>query len=395
MNKLSLEGIETQGKKVLLRVDFNVPVDDKQRVSDDTRIQAALPTITYLLQKEARLIILSHRGRPQGQRKEEFSLRPVAETLEKLLARPVSFSPDLFGPVAQSAIDNLKPGHCLLMENIRFYPEEETNDPQFSKELASLADKFVMDAFGTCHRAHASTAGVAQYFDDAACGYLMKAELDYLDGLIHHPQRPFLTITGGAKVKDKIQLLNHLLDISDELIIGGGMAYSFLKEQGMKVGNSLVDESSVKVVREVLQKARDLGKKIHLPLEHIIADSFSKTAAFKKVEGDIPEGWLGLDIGPKTIAEFKRVIDQAKTIFWNGPMGVFEWEHFNQGTFALAQAVAANSGTTVVGGGDSVSAVKQLGLVDQMSHVSTGGGASLEFIQGNRLPGVEALAEEK
>jgi len=395
MNKLTLEEIKVQGKRVLLRVDFNVPVNEKQRVADDTRIRAALPSIKYLLQQGARLIILSHRGRPKGKRNEEFSLRPVVVVLEQLLGQPVSFCSDLFGPVAQAAIDNLEQGQCLLMENIRFYPEEEANDPQFSKELASLADCFVMDAFGTCHRAHASTAGVAAYYPDAACGFLVKAELNYLGALVAKPESPFLTITGGAKVKDKIQLLYRLLDISDDLIIGGGMAYSFLKAQGLSVGSSLVDEESMDVVHDVITKAKNLGKKIHLPMDHVIAASFDKDAQSKIVEGEIPDGYMGLDIGPASIKAFTDIIAQSKSIFWNGPMGVFEWESFSKGTFAIAQAVAENQGVTVVGGGDSVSAVKQAGLADQMSHVSTGGGASLEFIQGNALPGVEALAERK
>ena len=397
MNKLTIEDIQVAGKKVLLRVDFNVPVDDQQRVTDDTRIQAAMPTISRLLQDGARLILLSHRGRPDGQRKEKYSLRPVAERLEKILGAPVSFSPDLFGPVAQTAIDNLQPGHCLMMENVRFYPEEEANDLQFAKELASLGDKFVMDAFGTAHRAHASTEGVARHFKDAACGYLMQKELKYLGTLKHNPERPYFTITGGAKVSDKVQLLDKLLDFSDGLIIGGGMAYSFLAVKGFKVGSSLVDKEHLKTVEEVFAKAERLGRQIYLPQDHVIAQEFkADSPAQVTSDANIPDGWMGLDIGPKTIAQFSEIALSAKTLFWNGPMGVFEWDAFNKGTFALAQAVAQCQGVTVVGGGDSVAAITQAGLADKVSHVSTGGGASLEFIQNDEeLPGVAALAKSK
>ncbi|MDX2469619.1 MAG: phosphoglycerate kinase [SAR324 cluster bacterium] len=394
MNKLTLEDIDVKDKRVLLRVDFNVPVDEKQRVDDDTRIRAAIPTIENLTSRGAKVILVSHRGRPKGKRVEEFSLRPIVDTLEKILGEPVSFSPDIFGPVAEAAIENLKPGHCLLLENIRFYPEETANDVQFSKELASLADHFVMDAFGTCHRAHASTAGVAKFFEEPVCGFLMEKELKYLGGLVKAPQSPFVTITGGAKVSDKIQLLDRLLDISDHLIIGGGMAYSFLKAQGYSIGDSLVDTEHMDVVEKVLAKAKELGKGIHLPVDHVVASGFAEDAEFKIVGQDIPDGFMGLDIGPESIKNFSDLIASAKTIFWNGPMGVFEWENFNKGTFAVADAVAACAGVTVVGGGDSVNAVKKAGLFDKMSHVSTGGGASLEFIQGNLLPGIEALAEK-
>ena len=394
MNKLTLEDLDVKDKRVLLRVDFNVPLDDKQRVDDDTRIRAAIPTIENLTARGAKVILVSHRGRPKGKPVEEFSLRPVADALEKILGEPVSFSPDLFGPVAEAAIENLKSGHCLLLENIRFYPEETSNDVQFSKELASLADHFVMDAFGTCHRAHASTAGVAKFFEKPACGFLLKKELEYFGGLVNNPGRPFVTITGGAKVSDKIQLLDRLLDISDHLIIGGGMAYSFLKAQGHRVGNSLVELDHMDTVHKVLAKAKELGKGIHLPVDHVVAKEFAEDATFKIVGQDIPDGLMGLDIGPQSIKNFSELIGEAKTIFWNGPMGVFEWENYSRGTFGIADAVAANDGITVVGGGDSVNAVKKAGLSDKMSHVSTGGGASLEFIQGNQLPGVEALAEK-
>jgi len=394
MNKLSIEDLEVKGKKVFLRVDFNVPVKDGV-VTDDTRIKAALPTILYLQEQGAKVLLVSHLGRPKGKRDEQYSLRPVAAVLEKLLGSPVSFSPDLLGPVAETAIECLKEGHCLLLENIRFFPEETENDPQFARELASLADLYVMDAFGTCHREHASTYGVAKHFKDAACGYLMLKELQYLGELLASPKHPFVTITGGSKVSDKVQLLNNMLDLSDHILIGGAMAYSFLKVQGIEVGDSRVEEDKLELAQQILDKAKKLNKGIHLPVDHIVAPSFDENAPATLIEGAIPPEMMGLDIGPKTAAHFASLIASAESTFWNGPMGVFEWENFKSGTMTVAQAVANNPGVTVIGGGDSVTAINMAGLADQITHISTGGGASLELMQGNRLPGIEALAEKK
>jgi phosphoglycerate kinase len=395
MNKLTISDLDVHGKRVLLRVDFNVPLDDNQQVADNTRILAALPTIQYLLKGGARLIILSHLGRPKGKPSEAFSLRPVAEMLGNILQQQVFFSPALLGPVAQTAIDCLKDGDCLLMENVRFYPEEEKNDIQFSKELASLADLYVNDAFGTAHRAHASTEGVTRYFEKSACGFLIEKELTYLENLIESPSAPFCAIIGGAKVKDKISVIGNLLDKADEILIGGGMAYTFLKAKGMSIGNSILDDGSTDLVAETFARAEKLGKTIHLPFDHVVAESFSNDVPTRIVQDNIPDGYLGLDIGPQSIAHFLSVIQKAKTIFWNGPMGVFEMTHFQQGTFRIADALAVSSAVTVVGGGDSVAAVNRANKAEKMSHISTGGGASLELLEGKKLPGIEALTEKK
>ncbi|MBU2515614.1 phosphoglycerate kinase [bacterium] len=395
MNKLTIEDLDVKDKRVFLRVDFNVPLDENRQVTDDNRIQAALPTIQYLLKNGARLILVSHLGRPKGVPSEEFSLRPVAEKLEKMLNKKIVFSPTVVGPVAQTAIDCLNSGDCLLMENIRFFPEEERNDSQFSKDLASLADIYVNDAFGTAHRAHASTTGIARYFEDAACGYLMKKELDFLGRLIEKPEHPFCAIVGGAKVKDKIDVISSLLDKVDDVLIGGGMAYTFLKVKEFNIGNSILDQEHIDLVKETFKKAEALDKRIHLPVDHVITESFSNEVPVKNVEGDIPEGYMGMDIGPKTIENYLKVINGSKMIFWNGPMGVFEMSNFKNGTFSMAVGMSESQAITVIGGGDSVAAVNQAGVADKMSHISTGGGASLRFIQGKTLPGIEALAEKK
>ncbi len=395
MNKLTIEDLDLSGKKVFLRVDFNVPLDEDRQITDDTRIQAALPTINYLLEHGARLILVSHLGRPKGVVSDKFSLRPVAERLEQILNKKIVFSPAVLGSVAETAIDCLEKGDCLLMENIRFFPEEEKNDNQFSKDLASLADIFVNDAFGAVHRAHASNVGVAQYFDKAACGYLIKKELEFLGKLTEKPEAPFCAIIGGAKVKDKIQVITNLLETADSILIGGGMAYTFLKVKGQKIGNSILDEEHMGLVEETFKKAAELKKEILLPIDHLVGESFSNEVPVKTAIGDVPDGHLGMDIGPETIDLFVNRMGQANTIFWNGPMGVFEMSSFSRGTFEIARAMAANKGITVVGGGDSVAAVNKVNLAEKMSHISTGGGASLRFMEGKPLPGIEALTEKE
>lgn len=393
MKKRTIEDIDVKDKKVLLRVDFNVPLDDKQKVTDDTRIVKALPTINYLIDHGAKLMLVSHLGRPKGEPSDKFSLRPVVEALEKRLNKNVAFSPTVLGPVAQSAIECLKAGECILLENIRFHAEEEQNDPQFAKELASLADVYVNDAFGTAHRAHASTAGVAKYFDDAACGFLIQKELEFLGTVAENPDHPFCAIVGGAKVKDKIKVISRLLDKADDILIGGGMAYTFLQVKGHQIGNSILDDEHLDLVKDLYRQAADLNKNIHTPVDHIIADAFNDDAEIKSVGVDIPEGYMGMDIGPKTIENFMDIIGKSKTILWNGPMGVFEMSNFQNGTFKVAEGMADNPNTTIVGGGDSVAAVNQTKKADKMSHVSTGGGASLEFLEGKILPGIDALSE--
>ncbi|MDH5560766.1 MAG: phosphoglycerate kinase [Deltaproteobacteria bacterium] len=395
MNKLSIDDLKkVKGKRIFLRVDFNVPLDANQNITDNTRIKAALPTIRNLIKRGARLILVSHMGRPEGKRDESFSLKPVAEELERLLDQHVSFSPDVLGPIAQSAIDCLKDGDCLLMENIRFYPEESANDPQFAKEMASMVDLYVNDAFGAAHRAHASTVGVSKYFENAACGYLMKKELEFLSKLVGNPPRPFYSIIGGGKIKDKIKLVSRLIEISDKVIVGGGMAYTFLKVKGFSIGKSVFDNDSLKIVQDTIELADKLKKELLLPIDHVVAKEFNDECTFMAVERNIPDDYIGLDIGPKTIEMYKNALKGAQTIFWNGPMGVFELKNFQRGTFEVASEVSKSDGITVVGGGDSVEAINRIGMAGAMSHISTGGGASLEFLEGHKLPGIEALADQ-
>jgi len=392
MNKKTLKDIEVAGKRVLVRVDFNVPMDNGQ-VTDDTRIRAALPTIQYLQEQRAKVILVSHLGRPKGQVNPKYSLAPVAQALEKLLGQPVVFCPDVIGPTVQEAVAKLQPGQVMLLENVRFLAGEEKNDPEVARELAALAEVFVNDAFGTAHRAHASTAGVAAFLP-AVAGMLLEKEIRIMGEALANPQRPFLAILGGAKVSDKIGVIRNLLSKVDQLIIGGGMANTFLRAQGYQVGKSLVEEDKVSLAQELLAEAKEKGVAVHLPADVVVAPSLEQPEARRVVAaGAVPEDQMILDIGPDTCRRFGEVIRTARTVVWNGPMGVFEVEAFAKGTEAVAQAVAAVDGVTIIGGGDSVAAVEKMGVADRMTHISTGGGASLEFLEGKELPGVAALAD--
>ena len=400
MSKLSIRDLPLNGHRVFMRVDFNVPLDDGGRVMDDTRIRETLASVEYALRHGARLILGSHLGRPKGKPNPKMSLKPVAERLRMLLDKElargenVGFCPDCVGVEAEEMAGKLEKGQTLLLENLRFYAEEEKNDEKFSKQLANLADYYVNDAFGTAHRAHASTVGMTKFMQKSAAGLLMEKELEYLGRALHNPERPFVAILGGAKVSDKIPVIQNLINKVDVLIIGGGMAYIFLKAQGHNIGKSLVEEDKIQLAKELLQQAKSRNIKFLLPIDHVAAAKPEVNALVKKIgEGEeIPDNLMGLDIGPKTIELFSEEISKARTIVWNGPMGVFEVPPFARGTFKLAEAVAENAGaTSIVGGGDSVSAVKQAGVADKISHISTGGGASLEFLAGIELPGVAAL----
>jgi phosphoglycerate kinase len=396
MNKLTLQDIDVNEKNVLMRVDFNVPIEDG-KITNDNRIVQALPSIEYVTGHNGLLILMSHLGRPGGERNEAYSLKPVAEYLRTLIDTPVHFANDCIGSKAEEAIAQAQPGEIVLLENVRFHPEEKQNDKAFSKELAAHGDLFVNDAFGSSHRAHASVAGVARYLQPAAAGFLLEKEIKYLSGTINDPAHPFVAILGGAKVSDKIGVIENLLDKADTILIGGGMSYTFYKALGLPVGDSLVEEEKVDLAGELLEQAEVKGIRMVLPIDTVEADAFDNDADHKVVEQDgIEEGWMGLDIGPQTATAFGNIIKGAETVVWNGPMGVFEMANFADGTNAVAQALAkatSRGATTIVGGGDSASAIQQAGLKDQVSHVSTGGGASLMFLEGKALPGVAALTD--
>ena len=394
LNKKTIEDINVAGKKVLVRCDFNVPLQDGV-ITDENRLVGALPTIKYLIAQGAKVILCSHLGKPKGEPKPELSLAPVAKRLSEMLGQEVVFAADanVVGENAKAAVSNMKDGDVVLLENTRYRKEETKNEENFSKELASLAEIFVNDAFGTAHRAHCSTVGAGQFLEDRACGYLIQKELKFLGEAVANPVRPFTAILGGAKVSDKINVINQLLDKVDNLIIGGGMAYTFLKSQGYEIGDSLLEADKVDYAKEMIEKAEAKGVKLYLPVDFKTADRFAADAEVAITEDqNIADGYQGLDIGPKTVEKFVDVVNNSKTIVWNGPMGVFEFEAFAGGTLAIAKAMAAlEDATTVIGGGDSAAAVNQLGFGDKMTHVSTGGGASLEFLEGKELPGIAAL----
>ena len=395
-NKKNIRDIDVSGKKILMRCDFNVPYDKKTgEILDDTRIVATIPTIRYLLDQNAAVILTSHLGRPKGEWKKENSLYSAREHLEKLLGMPVPMTTDVLGPNTKEMAANLQPGQVMLVENLRFRKEEEKNDPEFAKELASLADIFVFDAFGCSHRAHASTAGVADYMP-AVAGFLVEKELAVMGGALENPQRPLVSILGGAKVADKIGVINNLLNIADTIIIGGGMAYTFQKALGGDIGESLLDEDRLNYARNMVALAKEKGVKLLLPVDNKITKEFSGDAEYQVVTaGEIPDGWMGMDIGPKTVELYTEALKDAGTVIWNGPMGVFEFDTFAQGTNAVAKALADLEGAiTIVGGGDSASAVEKSGLADKITHISTGGGASLEFLEGLALPGVVCLNDK-
>ncbi|MDI6783376.1 MAG: phosphoglycerate kinase [bacterium] len=395
MNKLCVSDIEVKGKRVLVRVDFNVPQDENGNITDDTRIRASLPTIQYIIEKGGKAILMSHLGRPKGKVDDKYRLTPIGKRLSELLGKPVLKLDDCIGPQVESAVNAMKDGEVALLENLRFYAEEEKNDPGFAQKLAKLGEVYVNDAFGSAHRAHASTEGVAKYLQPAVAGFLMKKEIDYLGKALENPARPFIAILGGAKVSSKIGVVKNLLNKVDCLIIGGGMTYTFVKAQGGSIGTSLVEEEQIPLAKEILAKAIEKSVPLLLPIDHIVADKFAPDANVQTVvRGGIPEGWIGVDIGPATIEKFAIEIRKAKTIVWNGPLGVFEMEPFANGTNALAKLVGESGAVTIIGGGDSIAALEKAGYIAQMSHVSTGGGASLEFLEGIELPGLAALTDK-
>ena len=415
MNKLTIKDLDVQGKRVLMRVDFNVPVKDGV-VTDDTRITAALPSINYVLENGGSLVLMSHCGRPKGKKNPEFTLKPAADRLAELVSAKVTLAPDVIGPEVQALVDGLKAGEILVLENVRFYAEEEgkakladdateeqiaaakaemkTRQDAFSKELASYGDVYVSDAFGTAHRAHASMVGVTKYIDQCAAGFLLEKEIEYLGNALENPKRPFVAIIGGAKISGKIDVVTNLLGKCDAILIGGGMAYTFYKAMGKAIGGSLCEDDKVELAGQIIKQAEDKGVKLLLPIDNIVADAFSADANTQVVGDSIEDGWLALDIGPRTIELYCSEVAGAKTVVWNGPMGCFEMAPFAKGTFSVCEAVAKSDSISIIGGGDSVAAVNLSGVADQMSHVSTGGGASLEFMEGKQLPGIVALTDK-
>jgi len=396
MNKKTVKDADVSGKRVLVRCDFNVPQDDAGRITDENRILGALPTIQYLLEQGAKVILCSHLGRPKDGFDQKFSLKPVADRLNELLGGKVTLASDVIGADAKAKTAALKDGEAVLLENVRFHKEEEKNDPAFAKELASLCDVYVNDAFGTAHRAHASTAGVADYVKENVCGFLIQKEIEIMGGALENPARPFVAILGGAKVSDKIGVINNLLEKVDAIIIGGAMAYTFIKAMGGSIGASRVELDKVDLAKELLHKAAAKNIRIYLPDDDVITTRFAPDAESEIAQSmNIPDGWMGLDIGPAACKQFAAVISGAKTVVWNGPMGVFEFERFAAGTRAVAEALAQNpSAITIIGGGDSAAAVEQLGYADKVTHISTGGGASLEYLEGRVLPGIACLSDK-
>jgi len=406
LGSLLSSGFDLNGKRVLVRADFNVPLDPQGNITDDTRIRAALPTVQALIQAGAKVILASHLGRPVKKDKETGavkvaregnSLAPVATRLSQLLGQPVAFAPDCIGPEAEAVVNRLENGQVALLENVRFYPEEEDNDPEFARKLASLADLFVNDAFGSAHRAHASTAGVTAYLQPAVAGYLVEKELQFLSGAIENPRRPLAAIIGGSKVSSKIGVIERLLEKVDKLLLGGGMIFTFYQAQGLKTGKSLVETDKLDLARSLMEKAKERGVELLLPVDVVVADRFDKDAQAQTVSiHAIPEDWMGLDIGPESVKAFQSALQGCQTVVWNGPMGVFEFDRFALGTEAIARTLAdltQAGATTIIGGGDSVAAVEKVGLADKMTHISTGGGASLELLEGKVLPGIAALTE--